>query len=157
MEAVSGEQYREAISADVIIGSAGQEMLGGLHAAVYDEIRDVPEVGTATRLKCGHWKDGKMTSALTAIDPDRGVIADRSAQALQTDYIAVLGIANTLALSIVFAATGTMSTIAPLSILIPVSQLLIVAVIVAAAGLIAGVAPARRGADLTVLEAIVHA
>lgn len=59
------------ISTDVIIESADQEMLGGVHAAVNDEIRDVPEVGTATRLKCGHWKDGKMTSSLTGIDPDR--------------------------------------------------------------------------------------
>ena len=336
VKAATGEQYREVISADVVIESAGQEMLGGVHAAVFDEVRDLPEVGLATRLKYGHWKDGEATSALTAVDPDRitdvaglrmidgtiaalngggiviaervaadralavgdrlpmtlartgatslrivGIIADGPAQALQTDYfisldtyadlytedmdasifivaadsvtpddatraletaladlptvqvrdqaaviagrtqavdqifglvtvllafamvIAVLGIANTLALSIVertreigllrslgmtrsavalmvqaeaaivsivavltglalgsaasFAAVGALSTIAPLDIVFPIDQLMILAVVVAFAGLIAGIAPARRAARLPVLEAIAHA
>lgn len=74
VKTATGEQYREVISADVVIESAGQEMLGGVHAAVYDEVLDVPEVGAATRLKYGHWKDGKTTSALTGLDPER--IAD---------------------------------------------------------------------------------
>jgi putative ABC transport system permease protein len=336
VKAATGEQYREVISADAVIESAGQEMLGGVHAAVYDEVLKVPEVRAATRLKYGHWKDGQATSALTGVDPnaitdvasirmadgditalsaggvviaervatDRelgigddlpmtfartgqrqlpivGVIADGSAQALQTDYfvsldtyaelytedmdasifvlaadgttpaelttalesaledhptvqvrdqaaviagrtatvdqifglvtvllafamvIAVLGIANTLALSIIertreigllrsigmsrgavagmvqteavivsvvavitglvlgiaasFAAVGALSTIAPLGIVFPVQQLLTLAVIVAVAGLVAGIAPARRAAKLPVLEAIAHA
>ena len=71
VKAATGEQYREVISADVVIESAGQEMLGGVHAAVYDEVQDVLEVGIATRLKYGHWKDGETTSALTGLDPDR--------------------------------------------------------------------------------------
>ncbi|RZI78826.1 MAG: ABC transporter permease, partial [Microbacterium sp.] len=71
VKAATGEQYREVIAADVVIESAGQEMLGGVHAAVYDEVRDVPAVGAATRLKYGHWKDGKTTSALTGLDPER--------------------------------------------------------------------------------------
>ena len=336
VKTATGEQYREVVSADAVIESAGQEMLGGVHAAVYDEVQAVPEVGVATRLKYGHWKDGKTTSALTALDPDRitevagirmidgeiadldaggvviaervatdrrltvgdslpmtfarlgdtalpivGIMADRSAQALQTDYfvsldtfaglftedmdasifvlaakgvaaaelttaletaledhptvqvrdqaaviagrtqtvnqifglvsvllafamvIAVLGIANTLALSIVertreigllrsvgmtrggvglmvqieammvsvvaivtglvlgiaasFAAVGALSTIAPLGIVFPVPQLLTIAVVVGVAGLVAGIAPARRAAKLPVLEAIAHA
>ncbi|SEB99140.1 putative ABC transport system permease protein [Paramicrobacterium humi] len=65
----TGEQYREVISADAVIESAGQEMLGGVHAAVYDEITALDEVGVVTRLKYGHWKDGDATSALTAVDP----------------------------------------------------------------------------------------
>ena len=67
----TGAQYREVISADVVIESAGQEMLGGVHAAVFDEVRDVPGVQTATRLKYGHFKDGETTSALTGLDPHR--------------------------------------------------------------------------------------
>ncbi len=70
VKAATGEQYREVIAADVVIESAGQEMLGGVHAAVYDEVREVPAVGVATRLKYGHWKDGKTTSALTGLDPE---------------------------------------------------------------------------------------
>lgn len=70
VKAATGEQYREVISADVVIESAGQEMLGGVHSAVYDEVVAVPEVAAATRLKYGHWKDGGATSALTALDPE---------------------------------------------------------------------------------------
>jgi len=62
--------YREIVTADAVIESAGQEMLGGVHAAVFDELADVDEVGFATRLRYGHWRDGGMTSALTALDPD---------------------------------------------------------------------------------------
>ena len=332
----TGEQYREVISADAVVESAGQEMLGGVHAEVFDEVTKVAEVGAATRLKYGHWKDGATTNALTAFDPDEigrfaairmvsglldalnqggvviaervatdrnltvgdtlamtfartgqqqlrivGIMTDAPAQALQTDYfvslatyarhftedmdaslfvtaadgvspaaltaaleaalvdhptaqvrdqaaviagrtqavdqifglvtvllgfamvIAVLGIANTLALSIAertrelgllrsvgmtraavammvqaeavivslvavvlglvigaaasFAAVGALSTIAPLTILFPIQQLGVLAVIVAVAGLLAGIVPARRAADLPVLEAIAHA
>jgi putative ABC transport system permease protein len=74
VKAATGEQYREVISADVVIESAGQEMLGGVHAAVFHEVTSVDEVGAATRLKYGHWKDGETTSALTGLDPD--VIVD---------------------------------------------------------------------------------
>lgn len=332
----TGAQYREVISAEAVIESAGQEMLGGVHAEVFDEVAGVAEVGAATRLKYGHWKDDDATGALTAFDqaaiggfaairmvegsladlggggvviaervaqdrnlhvgdelpmtfartgrqllPVVGVIADTPAQALQTDYfislatyaehftedmdasifvraragvpsaaltgalasaltdhptvqvrdqaaviagrtkavdqifglvtvllafamvIAVLGIANTLALSIVertreigllravgtsrvtvalmvqleavivslvavatglvlgvaasFAAVGALATIAPLAPIIPTQQLALLAVMVAAAGLLAGLAPARRAAGLPVLEAIAHA
>lgn len=336
VKSATGEQYREVISADVVIESAGQEMLGGVHAAVYDEVLQVEQVGVATRLKYGHWRDGATTSALTALDPvaiqdvahirmaagslsalatggvvvaervadERGleigdslpmtfarigdtdvpivgIIADGSAQALQTDFfvsldtyaelftedmdasifvlatpgttasdltaalddaledhptvqvrdqaaviagrtqtvdqifglvtvllafamiIAVLGIANSLALSITertreigllrslgmsrsavawmlqaealigavvavitglalgmlasFAAVGALSTVAPLGMEVPVAQLTTLAAIVAAAGLLAGVVPARRAANLPVLEAIADA
>lgn len=331
----TGAQYREVISADVVIESAGQEMLGGVHADVFDEVRDVPGVQTATRLKYGHFKDGETTSALTGLDPHRitevagirmldgaitdldeggvviaesvaadrglrigdtvpltfartgardleiaGVMADAAARALQTDWfvsldtyaelftedmdasifvvaepgttpaeqtaalesalgdhptvqvrdqaaviagrtqaidqifglvtvllafamvIAVLGIANTLALSIVerrreiallravgmsraavammvqteavivsvvavitgvalgvaasFAAVGALSTIAALGLVIPTEQLLLLAGIVAVAGIVAGIAPARRASSLPVLEGIAH-
>lgn len=70
VKTATGAQYREVISADVVIESAGQEMLGGVHPAVYDEVAKVAEVGEATRLRYGHWKDGKTTSALTGLDPD---------------------------------------------------------------------------------------
>lgn len=332
----TAEQYREVISADAVIESAGQEMLGGVHAAVFDEVKRVEAVGVATRLKYGHWRDGEMTSALTALDPgeigkvaamrmidgsiDRlvsggvviaqrvavekdlslgdqlpmtfartgeerlpvvGIIADGTAQALMTDYFissatyerlftedmdasifvsaragvesaelrgqleaalvdhptvqvrdqaaviagrtqtvdqilglvtvllllamstAVLGITNTLALSIAertreigllravgmtraqarrmvqseaflvavisllvgltlgfgaaLATVGALGQIAPLSVFIPVGTIAGFAVVTVAAGLLAGVAPARRAARLPVLEAIAQA
>ncbi len=69
VKAATAENYREVISADAIIESAGQEMLGGVHAQVFDELAEVPEVGTATRLKYGHWRDANGITALTALDP----------------------------------------------------------------------------------------
>jgi putative ABC transport system permease protein len=56
-----------------------------------------------------------------------------------------------------FAAVGALSTIAPLDLVFPVQQLGSLAAIVAVAGLLAGLAPARRAARLPVLEAIAHA
>ncbi|MDI2097846.1 ABC transporter permease [Ruicaihuangia caeni] len=70
VKTATGEQYREVIQADVVVESAGQEMLGGVHAAVFDEVLGVDEVGAATRLKYGHWRDAGMMSALSAVDPD---------------------------------------------------------------------------------------
>lgn len=69
VKTATGAQYREIVSADVVVESAGQEMLGGVHAEVFDEIAQVAEVGTVSRLKYGHWRDGETTSALTAFDP----------------------------------------------------------------------------------------
>lgn len=336
VKAGTAEQYREVISADVVIESAGQEMLGGVHAGVFDEVARVDGVGAATNLKYGHWRDGDMTSALTAVDPDKigevasvrmiegsigrlssggvviaervarergvfigdqlpmtfartgdelvpvvGIISDGTAQALMTDYfisldtyahlyteemdasifvtgragvdsadlrqrletaladhptaqvrdqaaviagrtqavdqilglvtvllllamsIAVLGITNTLALSITerareigllravgmtraqagrmvqseaflvtvislvagvalglgaaLATVGALAQIAPLGIVIPAGSIAGFAVLTAVAGLLAGLAPARRAARLAVLEAIARA
>lgn len=69
VKTATGAQYREVVSADAVVESAGQEMLGGVHAAVFDEIAEVAEVGSVSRLKYGHWRDGETTSALTAFDP----------------------------------------------------------------------------------------
>jgi putative ABC transport system permease protein len=61
--------YREAITADLVVESARGEMLGGLEPTVYDRIRDLDEVGAVSRLRYGHWKDAGGTRALTAVDP----------------------------------------------------------------------------------------
>ena len=69
VKAGTAANYREVVAADVVIESAGQEMLGGVHAAVYDELASVDEVGEAVRLKYGHWRDADMMSALSAFEP----------------------------------------------------------------------------------------
>lgn len=336
VKAATAATYREVITSDAIIESAGQEMLGGVHAAVFDELDEVDEVGLATRIKYGHWRDGGSMSALTALDPatidevarielldgsldelrsggiaiaervasarglgvgDRlpmefartgakalpivGIVEDACAQALMTDYlvsldtfgrhytedvdasifvlaadgtspaelrealataledhptvevrdqaaviagrtkavdqifglvnvlmllalvIAVLGVANTLALSISertrelgllrsvgmarrqvagmveveallvsmlaivsgfvlglgsgLATVGALGSIAPLDPVVPVPEVAGFAVLIAVAGLVAGLAPARRAARVPVLEAIADA
>ena len=138
--------YAETITADYVLESARNEMLGGLPATVHHHVAELPEVAVASRLRYGHWKDGQATAALTAVDPatlpqvtslemragtlqaldgggivvaehvaaDRGlsvgdtlamtfsrtgtqavplvgVLRDRDAQALQTDYVISLG------------------------------------------------------------------
>jgi len=66
--------YREVITADLVVESARGEMLGGLEPTAYQDVRDLAEVGTASRLRYGHWKDAGSTRALTAVDP--GTLAD---------------------------------------------------------------------------------
>jgi putative ABC transport system permease protein len=61
--------YRETITADYVIESSRDEMLGGLPPAVADRVGALPQVAVASRLRFGHWKDGQTTSALTAVDP----------------------------------------------------------------------------------------
>lgn len=61
--------YSETITADYVVESARNEMLGGLPVAVHHHVADLPEVAVASRLRYGHWKDGQATAALTAVDP----------------------------------------------------------------------------------------
>ena len=61
--------YRETITADYVIESSRDEMLGGLPPAVAERVATLPQVAVASRLRFGHWKDGQTTSALTAVDP----------------------------------------------------------------------------------------
>ncbi|MEV6491805.1 FtsX-like permease family protein, partial [Actinoplanes sp. NPDC051633] len=60
--------YTEAITADLVVESARNEMLGGLPMDVHHHVAKLPEVAVASRLRYGHWKDGDTTSALTAVD-----------------------------------------------------------------------------------------
>ncbi|MGK5684050.1 ABC transporter permease [Actinoplanes sp. URMC 104] len=62
--------YAETITADFVVESARNEMLGGLPMAAHHHIAELPEVAVASRLRYGHWKDGTTTAALTAVDPD---------------------------------------------------------------------------------------
>lgn len=61
--------YRETITADLVVESARNEMLGGLPATLAEHVGRLPEVAVVSRMRFGHWKDGTATSALTAIDP----------------------------------------------------------------------------------------
>jgi putative ABC transport system permease protein len=63
------QTYGEVISADYVIESARNEMLGGLPADIHHHVDELAEVAVASRLRYGHWKDGQTTSALTAVDP----------------------------------------------------------------------------------------
>ncbi|NES30178.1 FtsX-like permease family protein [Micromonospora terminaliae] len=63
------QSYAEVITADHVVESARNEMLGGLSPAVYDRVSRLPEVAVASRLRYGHWRDGDATQALTAVDP----------------------------------------------------------------------------------------
>ncbi|HEX8489076.1 MAG TPA: FtsX-like permease family protein [Propionibacteriaceae bacterium] len=64
------DAYTEVITADFVIESARAEMLGGLPELVHHHVSELPEVAVASRLRFGHWKDGAVTSALTAVDPE---------------------------------------------------------------------------------------
>jgi putative ABC transport system permease protein len=63
------QSYGEVISADYVIESGRNEMLGGLPAHLHHHVANLPQVAVASRLRYGHWKDGQATRALTAIDP----------------------------------------------------------------------------------------
>jgi putative ABC transport system permease protein len=64
------ETFRETITADLTIESARGEMLGGLPAEVHHHVAESELVAVASRMQFGHWKDGEVVRALTAIDPD---------------------------------------------------------------------------------------
>ncbi|WP_449065392.1 ABC transporter permease, partial [Planomonospora algeriensis] len=61
--------YTEAITADFVVESARNEMLGGLSHHVHHHVSELPQVAVASRIRYGHWKDGTRTEALTAVDP----------------------------------------------------------------------------------------
>ncbi|GAA2340800.1 FtsX-like permease family protein [Dactylosporangium salmoneum] len=64
------QSYGETITADYVIESSRNEMLGGLPPTVHAGVAGLPEVAVASRLRYGHWKDDRgMTGALTAVDP----------------------------------------------------------------------------------------
>ncbi|WP_259401676.1 FtsX-like permease family protein [Microbispora sp. H13382] len=65
----TARSYTEAITADYVVESARNEMLGGLPAHAYHHVSELPQVAVASRLRYGHWKDGQSTEALTAVDP----------------------------------------------------------------------------------------
>jgi putative ABC transport system permease protein len=61
--------YDEVVTAELVVESARGEMLGGLEPSTLDRVRDLPEVGTVSPLRYGHWKEAGATRALTALDP----------------------------------------------------------------------------------------
>ncbi|MGW5673094.1 ABC transporter permease, partial [Micromonospora sp. NPDC003776] len=63
------QSYAEVITADHVVESGRNEMLGGLSAAVAEHVARLPEVAVASRLRYGHWRDGDAVRALTAVDP----------------------------------------------------------------------------------------
>lgn len=64
-----GSSYREAVTADFVIESSGNEMLGGLSPEVARRAAALPDVRVASPIRYGHWRDAGRTSALTAVDP----------------------------------------------------------------------------------------
>ncbi|MFC0682624.1 ABC transporter permease [Lysobacter korlensis] len=64
------ETFHETITADLTIESTRGEMLGGLPMEVHHHVSESDSVAVASRLQYGHWKDGEVVRALTAVDPD---------------------------------------------------------------------------------------
>ncbi|SFT87074.1 putative ABC transport system permease protein [Geodermatophilus amargosae] len=64
-----GASSTEAITADLLVQSSRDEMLGGLSPEVAARVAALPEVAATSSVRFGHWLDGDMTSALTAVDP----------------------------------------------------------------------------------------
>ncbi len=64
-----GATSTEAITADLLVQSSRDEMLGGLSPEVAARIAALPEVAAVSPVRYGHWLDGSTTSALTAVDP----------------------------------------------------------------------------------------
>ncbi|MGY1748686.1 ABC transporter permease [Modestobacter sp. SYSU DS0511] len=64
-----GAASTEAITADLLVQSSRDEMLGGLSPEVAARVAALPEVPAVSSVRYGHWLDAGMTSALTAVDP----------------------------------------------------------------------------------------
>ena len=59
----------EAITAELMVQSSGNEMLGGLSPEVAQRIAALPEVEAVSAVRYGHWLSQGVTSALTAVNP----------------------------------------------------------------------------------------
>jgi putative ABC transport system permease protein len=59
----------EAITADLLVQSSRDEMLGGLSPEIAPRVAGLPEVAASSPTRYGHWLDRGTTSALTAVDP----------------------------------------------------------------------------------------
>ncbi|MGY2067645.1 FtsX-like permease family protein [Blastococcus sp. SYSU DS0619] len=64
-----GATSGEAITADLLVQSSRDEMLGGLSPEVAARVAALTEVAAVSPVRYGHWLDAGTTSALTAIDP----------------------------------------------------------------------------------------
>ncbi|WP_347059871.1 FtsX-like permease family protein [Blastococcus sp. HT6-30] len=64
-----GATTGEAITADLLVQSSRDEMLGGLSPEVAARVAALPEVAVVSSVRYGHWLDAGTTSALTAVDP----------------------------------------------------------------------------------------
>jgi putative ABC transport system permease protein len=82
--------YQEVITADFVVESSRNEMLGGLVPAVRKKVDALPEVAATSRVRFGHWKDQGKVSALTAVDPHT-VDQVVSARMLQGSFRALAG------------------------------------------------------------------
>ena len=64
-----GENYSETITAEYVVESSRNEMLGGLSPELAGRLEALPETAATSVVRFGHWLDGDVTSALTAVDP----------------------------------------------------------------------------------------
>jgi putative ABC transport system permease protein len=112
--------FDETITADLVIESARDEMLGGLSHHVHHQVSELDEVGAITKLRFGHWQHEDSTQALSAVDPatlpdlvDLDVL-DGDLSAIAEDGVAIghrfaasegLSVGETVPMT--FARTGT--------------------------------------------------
>lgn len=59
----------EAVTAELMVQSNREEMLGGLSPEVRRRVAALPDVAAVSVTRYGHWLDAGSTSALTAVDP----------------------------------------------------------------------------------------
>ncbi len=72
----------EAVTAQLMVQSSREEMLGGLSPQVGTRVAALPQVAATSVTRYGHWLDRGTTSALTAVDPRT---LDRVAQVRMVD------------------------------------------------------------------------
>lgn len=69
VKASLASSYTETVTADVVVQSVRNEMLGGLPADLSPRLAALPEVQVASPVRYGHWNDAGVIRALAAVDP----------------------------------------------------------------------------------------
>lgn len=69
VKAAVAASYQDVITADLVVESSGNEMLGGLSPEVARRAAELPAVTGLSTIRFGHWLDDGVAHGLTAVDP----------------------------------------------------------------------------------------